>query len=157
MQETIVEVLMINGPLKTAELALKLGKKRAKDIQKVLNKLLKRNVIMKSKVNSKLLWSLMEHSGNIDLDENLVEENVSGISLNGVNENICFDPPVSNVTFANNSHSFMEIINMNLKEEIKFLHKEIDSKNDLINSQQRIIDMLVTDQHQQQKKQHTLL
>lgn len=167
MQENILEGLKNYGPLKTGELSLLVGKRKAKDIQNVLNKLLKRNIIMKSKVNTKLQWSLVEHSGNTDEDlaikENIIgNENVSVSLLNGheiVVDNIVpinkeIDPDCSNVNFDNHSESYMEIINMNLKDEIKFLHKEIDGKNDLINSQQRIIDILVTDQHQQKKQQN---
>ena len=44
----------------TKELALVLGKKKAKEIQNVLNKLLKREIIKKTKVNNKLQWSLVE-------------------------------------------------------------------------------------------------
>ena len=167
MQEKILEVLKNYGPLKTGELSLLVGKRKAKDIQHVLNKLLKRNIIMESKVNTKLQWSLVEYSGNTDEDL-AIKENIPG------NENVCVslvngheivednivpitkenDPDCSNVNFNNRSESYMEIINMNLKDEIKFLHKEIDGKNDLINSQQRIIDMLVTDQQQQKKQQN---
>ena len=35
MQEIIIDVLRKNGPLKTAEIAIQVGKKRAKDVQKV--------------------------------------------------------------------------------------------------------------------------
>ena len=69
MQEKILDVLKRNGPLKTIEIALQVGKNKAKDIQKILNKLLKRNIIAKAKVNKRLQWSLVEPDNSNDHEE----------------------------------------------------------------------------------------
>ena len=62
LQEELLNVLKENGPLKTSELAWKVGKKKAKDVQNVLNKLHKRKIITKSKINTKLQWAILENN-----------------------------------------------------------------------------------------------
>ena len=75
MQEKILEVLKNNGPLKTSEISLQVGKKRAKEVQNALNRLMKRKLITKSKVNTKLQWSLAEDiNANGEVPNDLTKE-----------------------------------------------------------------------------------
>ena len=45
-------------------------------------------------------------------------------------------------------------VNTNLKEEVSFLRREVEAKNDLINSLQKIINVLVSDQHHINQHHH---
>ena len=57
MEDIIIDAVRNERSLTTKEIALKVGKTKAKDVQKTLNKLLKDDTIMKSKANN-LMWSL---------------------------------------------------------------------------------------------------
>ena len=70
MQEKILAALRDKGPLKTGELSLLVGKKKAKDVLNILNKLAKRNTVVKTKVGSKLLWSITEENESIQIQTN---------------------------------------------------------------------------------------
>ena len=156
MQENILEVLKENGPLKTNEISMRVGKKKAKDIQNVLDKLFKRDLITKSKVNTKLFWSLVEVNDsneqyiNHEIQEEVLSDKENTSILQYKDDSVQTDiVQIKSNESDNNAYEFIEMINNNLKEEVIFLRKEVDKKNDLVNSLQQIINILVSDQKQQ--------
>ena len=173
MQDKILEVLRRNGPLKTKDLTQLVGKQKVKEIQSILNKLLNRNDIQKTKVNGYCEWSVTEiveegigivgeqqkyetREKDTVVTHQVLSKNTAEctrLSMSNVNNNNESTSHVStgtdtNTNFNGLSPIAIEIINSNLKEEVVLLRKEIDVKNELVNSLQKIINMLMTDQQQ---------
>ena len=128
MKDKIIDALRNERSLTTKEIALKVGKTKAKDVQRTLNKLLRDDTIMKSKANNNLMWSLTieQFDSNDELvksfdDRNKFTQTTINHDSSDTFKNITVNEP-------------MQTLNINQKEEIAFLRGEIKEKNDLIKS-----------------------
>ena len=139
MENKIIDVLQKEGSLATTEIAIKIGFTKAKDIQKTLNKLLKSDIITKRKVNSNLLWELSNEQ--IDLNDASLDRSEN----RNIQTQSTTKRDINSTTKDFTAYEFLEKINNNQKEEIAFLRNEIKEKNELIKSQQKIINILVED------------
>ena len=95
MDQKIIEVLRCDNGLSTKDIASEVGKKRASDIQKNLNKLLSAHVIVKEKINNNLYWSLTDDhkilevikcEGNLSAKE--IATKVGKLRANDVKKNL---------------------------------------------------------------------
>ena len=78
MEDKIKELLQKEGSLMGNEIAITMGKRKVKDIQKVLDKLLKNGIIKKSKIQNRLQWSLADE---LNTDIELNKMNGDGIKI----------------------------------------------------------------------------
>ena len=147
MQEKILEVLRRNGPLKTGEISIEVGKKRAKEVQSALNKLVKRNEVTKSKVGTTLFWNVVDNDNDnitVQTQNDIADINVECEEIEKKREG---EKETNNINMTNvNNESFYaenDLVEI-YKDEVAFLLKEMENKNDLINSLQKIINMLFT-------------
>lgn len=146
MENKIIEILQ-NGVLSSKTIATKLGKRNVKDIQKTLNKLLNRHIIKKGKLdNNRLqLYSLVDVNDSSDV-KNISDKNKPAVN-NGVNTTLKkLSQPEINPLRPSYQDLLLGIVN-SYKDEIIFLRNEIKQKNELIVSQQQVINMLVVDEH----------
>ena len=139
MEDKIKDLLQ-NGPILNQDIAIKLGKRKTKDIQKCLNKLLKQDIIKKDKKDNRIQWSLVVHDdvyvndvtgGNTSEKNKIVATNHESQRIN--KETQC-EQNLVNPSY----QDLLQSINKSNKEEIDFLRNEIKQKNELISSQQHL-------------------
>lgn len=137
MEDQIKEMLK-QGILTSQDIAFKLGKRKVKDIQNLLNKLLNQKMIKKDKIGSQNQWSLVHDEVAVEVIEESFQEQISK------HEN-----QEAKLSEINSYVNLLKLVNSNFIQDILFLRREVEKKNELIASQQQIINVLVLDQHKQ--------
>ena len=127
MEDKVIELLMLSDKHMTAaDVAKKLGKKRAKDVINVLESLKKKKVLHKVKVGGRVHWSIEDESDGVNQNDVIAE----------MNTDIPVDRYVSSVEGgAGALYSMIE----NLKREIEHLREEASIKNQHIDA---LLDIL---------------
>ena len=137
--------MLKQGILTNQDIAFKLGKRKVKDVQKPLNKLLNQKMVKKDKIGNQIQWSLIE------IDDEVIGNN-STAAVEVIEEN--FQNQISKhgnqeVKHEDSYIDLLKLVNSNFIEDILFLRREVEKKNELISSQQQIINMLILDQQRE--------
>ncbi len=152
MEAEIIKLLINNGVLKSKEIADKMGRKKVKDIQKHLNNMHKNGIITKSKVNNTICWNIVDDYVNGESFIDKIEENITILDVEKHVLEIEEKNDNRTDNEANKDETIMDLmytINDNNKDEINFLRKEIQEKNSLIASLQKVITLIVSDKERE--------
>ena len=108
-------------------------------------------MIKKEKVGNRFQWSLEIDADDIVISEVSVDEKEKEEYLrkqiSEQHENKEFQ--LSEINHRDSYIDLLKLVNKNFIDDILFMRKEIERKNDHIASQQKIIDMLLSDRNQQ--------
>lgn len=155
MENQIIEMLK-QEILTSQDIALKLGKRKVKDIQRSLNKLLTQKMIKKDKIGNQFQWSLIKADDEVKGGDvsviNIFEESFQEQEKFYEHENQ--DAKLPEINPGDSYTNLLKLVNSNFIGDILFLRKEVERKNELIASQQQIINMLVLDQQKQRVYQY---